>query len=95
MSNPKLAFGLTFITYSIIHSVRTGLSVMKVSLQKPPLSFDTQFLGELDMTVLICLAISLKTLGWIGEKIGYKLFLMLGMGYLAIVILIMSILQLH
>jgi hypothetical protein len=66
MARPIFYAILTFITYALIHSVRSCLSYMKVSLQLRPTYFDTSYLGELDMTVLISLAVSLKTLGWIG-----------------------------
>lgn len=85
---------LTFITYALIHAVRTSWSYIKTYSQKEPLEFSTQFLGELDMTVLICLAVSLKTLGWVGEKIGYKSFLLIGMSYLTLSFMLMGVLQL-
>lgn len=46
------------------------------------------------MTVLICLAISLKTLGWLGDRIGHKNFLLIGMIYLALTYMLMGVLQL-
>lgn len=46
------------------------------------------------MIILICLSVSLKTLGWIGEKIGHKNFLLIGMSYLTLSFMIVGILQL-
>ncbi len=46
------------------------------------------------MTVLICLAISLKTLGWLGDRIGHLNFLLIGMIYLALMFMLMGVLQL-
>lgn len=89
----RRVYVLTFITYALIHGVRTSWSYIKTYSQKEPLEFSTQFLGELDMIVLICLAVSLKTLGWIGEKIGYKNFLLIGMSYLTLSFMVMGILQ--
>ena len=62
----RLMYGLTFVTYALIHSVRTSWSFIKPYMQHQPYSFSTQFLGELDLTILISLAISLKTVGWVG-----------------------------
>jgi sugar phosphate permease len=81
MNNWKV-YILTFVTYALIHSVRTSWSYIK-----------TFSLGELDMIILICLAVSLKTLGWIGEKIGHKNFLLIGMSYLTMTFLLIGILQ--
>ena len=86
----KTMYVLTFLTYALIHSVRTSWSYMKIYMQHEPFNFSTQFLGELDLTILISLAVSLKTIGWVGEKIGYKLFLLIGMGYLSILCIIIS-----
>lgn len=66
MSKAKLAYVLTFLTYALIHSVRISWSYIKTYSQKEPLNFSTQFLGELDMIFLMCLSVSLKTLGWVG-----------------------------
>jgi sugar phosphate permease len=92
MNNWKV-YILTFVTYALIHSVRTSWSYIKTFSQGDPLDFSTQFLGELDMIILICLAVSLKTLGWIGEKIGHKNFLLIGMSYLTMTFLLIGILQ--
>ena len=66
MKSRQLMYGLTFLTYAFIHSFRTGWSYIKPYMQHQPYSFSAQFLGELDLTVLISLAISLKTVGWVG-----------------------------
>jgi sugar phosphate permease len=62
----KTIYVLTFLSYALIHSVRTGWSYMKTYMQHEPFNFSTQFLGEIDLVILISLAISLKTIGWIG-----------------------------
>ena len=93
--SPRLVYVLTFVTYAIIHAVRTSWSYSKTYMQHPPFNFSTQFLGELDLTILISLAISLNTIGWIGEKIGYKLFLLIGVSYLSVLSIIVGIIILH
>jgi succinate dehydrogenase hydrophobic anchor subunit len=65
-ASARRVYILTFVTYALVHGTRTCWSYIKTYSQNEPLNFSTQFLGELDMTVLICLSISLKTLGWIG-----------------------------
>lgn len=85
-------YGLTLVSYALIHAVRTAWSYSKTYMQQEPFMFTTKFLGELDLTVLISLAVSLKTIGWVGEKIGYKLFLLIGMAYLSVLCIIISIL---
>jgi len=87
------AYILTFVTYALIHAVRTSWSYIKTFSQAEPLNFSTQFLGELDMITLICLSVSLKTMGWIGEKIGHKNFLLIGMSYLTLAFMLVGILQ--
>lgn len=71
-------FLLTFLTYALIHSIRTANNYLKPYLHREPLNFSTGFLGELDMMALVSLAVALKTMGWAGEKIGYKVFLLTG-----------------
>lgn len=56
-------FALTFVTYSMIHGVRTSWSSLKYTLNSPPYSFSPVFLGTLDMSVLIALAVSLNLFG--------------------------------
>lgn len=59
-------FLLTFLTYSLIHSIRTVNNYIKPYLHEEPLRFSTGFLGELDLMTLVALAVALKTLGWAG-----------------------------
>jgi len=71
-------FALTFLSYSLIHAVRTAWSSLKYSLNSPPYAFSPLFLGTLDMIVLLTLAISLNLLGPTIEKLGPKRFLLRG-----------------
>lgn len=92
MSNHKVVvFGLTFVSYALIHAVRISWAYVKPYLQQEPISFDKRFLGILDMICLLSLAVSLKVFGWIGDKIGYKLFLLIGMITLTLAFLIISV----
>lgn len=45
------------------------------------------------MIILICLSVSLKTLGWVGDKIGHKNFLLIGMSYLTLTFMLVGVLQ--
>ena len=56
-------FGITFVTYSMIHAVRTSWSCLKYTLNSAPYAFSPVFLGTLDMAVLITLAVSLNLFG--------------------------------
>ena len=94
MTQRRLVFGLTFFSYALIHSVRTSWAYVKPYLQAPPISFDKRFLGILDMVCLLSLAVSLKLFGWIGDWIGYKLFLLVGMCCLTLAYLCTSLLLL-
>jgi sugar phosphate permease len=85
-------FVITFLTYSVIHSVRTSWSSMKSFLNTAPYHFNPIFLGSLDMAVLFSLAISLNLFGAKTEKIGPKRFLKIGMCILFGLIVIISIL---
>ena len=90
-----LIFGLTFITYALIHAVRTSWAYVKPYLQQEPISFDKRFLGILDMVCLLSLAVNLKVFGWIGDRIGYKLFLLIGMVTLTLTYLLISLFLLY
>lgn len=92
-SKRPLVYILTFLTYALIHSIRTANSYIKHDLHRAPLEFSPKFLGALDLTILATLSISLKTLGWIGESIGHKRFLIMGMSFLAILLLCSGFLQ--
>jgi hypothetical protein len=63
MHNKWKTFILTFLTYSLIHSVRTSWSSLKFILNSAPYNFSVVFLGTLDMIVLLVLAISLNLFG--------------------------------
>ena len=56
-------FLLTFLSYSLIHAVRTSWSSLKYVLNSPPYGFSAVFLGTLDMIVLLLLAVSLNLFG--------------------------------
>lgn len=56
-------FILTFISYSLIHSVRTAWSSLKYALNSAPYAFEPFYLGVLDMVVLITLAVCLNVFG--------------------------------
>lgn len=61
-------YALTFLTYSLIHSVRTCWASLKTMLEGEPFLFQEEFLGILDMLVLFTLAIFLNIFGHIVQK---------------------------
>lgn len=87
-------FLLTFLTYSLIHGVRTSWASLKYILNSAPYSFSPLFLGTLDMAVLLALAVSLNLMGPLIEKSGPKLFLLRGLICLSILLVVIGILLL-
>jgi sugar phosphate permease len=87
-------FLLTFVSYSLIHSVRTAWSSLKYALNSAPYSFEPIFLGSLDMVVLIILAVSLNLFGPMIEKLGAKTFLQRGILFLAAIVGLIGLLLL-
>ena len=85
-------FLLTFLSYSLIHAVRTSWSSLKYVLNSPPYGFSAVFLGTLDMIVLLLLAVSLNLFGPKIEEYGPKKFLIRGMIALCLILFLVSIL---
>ncbi len=86
---------MTFLAYAVVHSVKTANAYMKNFLNKQPWSFSPEFLGQLDLTNMLSLALSLNFLGWVGGRLGYKVFLIIGLNFLAICLIILSILLMN
>jgi sugar phosphate permease len=89
----RTVYTLMFVTYALIHVVRTSWSYIKTYSHSDALDLSTRFFGELDMIILICLSMSIKTLGCIGERIGHKNFLLIGTSYLILTFMLIGILQ--
>ena len=87
-------FGLTLISYSLIHAVRTSWSSLKYVLNSAPYAFQPFFLGVLDMIVLLTLALSLNLFGPKIEQLGAKTFLLKGMLLLAVIMALLGLLLL-
>jgi len=54
---------LTFISYAIIHSIRTMWSAIKSNLTAAPFNYELSYLGTLDMIVLFTIAVFINILG--------------------------------
>jgi sugar phosphate permease len=94
ISDKWKVFALTFVSYALIHAVRTAWSSLKYSLNSAPYAFEPFFLGILDMVVLLILAVSLNIFGPMIEKLGAKKYLMKGMLLLAVIMALIGLLLL-
>jgi len=92
MENKWKIFALTFLSWSVIHSIRTAWSSLKYILNSPPYGFSAVFLGTLDMVVLFTFAITLNLFGPRIEKYGPKKFLLRGMMGLTVIVVLLGIL---
>ena len=54
---------ITYITYSLLHAIRTSWESLKRTLDQEPFNFSYGFLGFLDMTALFTIAIFLYLFG--------------------------------
>jgi hypothetical protein len=84
-------FCLTFLSYGLIHAVRRSLSSLKYTLNSPPSAFSPMFLGTLDMTVLVSLAIAIVVLGPKVVNQGAFVSLRNGMIFLCVFLILLGI----
>ncbi len=84
-------FLLTFLSYALIHAVRTSWSSLKYVLNLQPFAFSPLFLGVLDMCVLVMLALSLNILGPRCVSFGPKKSLQRGVLGLCVIVFLLGL----
>lgn len=92
MVNKWLVYGATYITYSVVHSIRTCWASLKTVFIAEPYDFSDKYLGALDMYVLFTIAILLNVFGGEVEKYSRRKLLFIMMGSLIANLLLLFIL---
>lgn len=94
MVNKWAVYAATYLTYSVVHSIRTCWASLKTVLIDEPFNFSEKYLGVLDMTVLFTIAVLLYIFGYKVEKHSRKKLLNIMMIGLIINLLIVFVLLL-